>query len=144
MSGPEQNILILDSDSEFLIALEQVLEEEGFNTTTTWDAREAIAMLASARFDALLVGEHPPEVKSADLLKRLQARPRGLPCIVMQSAALHPFEAQYLCALGAYAVVPKWKHKAIAERLRQILRGSHGTAARAVADGIPAAAGQER
>ena len=139
-----KKILVLDSDSELLIALEQVLEEEGFNTTTTWDAREAVALLASARFDALLVGEHPPEVKSAELLKRLQAQRSGIPCIVMQSAALHPFEAQYLCALGAYAVVPKWKHKAIVEQIRQMLRRWHGAASDVMADGtLPAAAGQK-
>lgn len=31
----------------------------------------------------------------------------SIPCIVMQSAARHPVEAQFLCARGAYAVTPK-------------------------------------
>lgn len=127
MSSPKQNILVLDCDPEFLIVLEHVLEEEGFNTTTTWDAREALVLLASARFDALLVGEHPPEVKSAEFLKRLQAQPKSIPCIVLQSAAGYPFEAQYLCALGAHAVIPKWKHEAIAEQIWQIHRRLYGT-----------------
>ncbi|MGA9210852.1 MAG: hypothetical protein WB347_23895 [Terriglobales bacterium] len=93
---------------------------------TTWSAWEATALLGSARFDALLVGEHPPEVNSGELLKQLQVEHKRIPCIVMQSAARHPFETQFLCARGAYAVIPKWNHKAIAEQIRQSLRHSDG------------------
>jgi CheY-like chemotaxis protein len=135
-----KRILVPDTDAEFLIALEHVLEEEGFNTTTTWDSREAIALLASTRFDALLVGEHPPEVKSTELFKRLQAKHQGIPCIVMQSAPRHPFEAQHLCALGAYAVIPEWEHQAIVEQLRQSLRHSHDTMMTVVDSGPKATA----
>ena len=127
MSRQKRNILVLDSDSAFLIALEHVLEGEGFNTMTTWNAWEATALLGSARFDVLLVGEHPPEVQSGELLKQLQVEPRRIPCIVMQSAARYPFEAQFLCARGAYAVTPKWNHKGIVEQIRQSLRHLDGT-----------------
>ncbi len=82
-------------------------------------AWEATALLGSTRFDAVLVGEHPPEVKTGELLKQLQVEHRRIPCIVMQSAARHPFEAQFLCARGAYAVTPKWNHKGIVEQIRQ-------------------------
>ena len=59
MSSQKRNSLVLDSDSEFLVALEHALEGEGFNTITTWNALEATALLGSTRFDAVLVGEHP-------------------------------------------------------------------------------------
>jgi len=127
VSRQKTNILVLDSDSAFLIALEHALEEEGFNTMTTWNASEATALLGSACFDALLVGEHPPEVKSGQLLQRLKVEHKRIPCIVMQSAARHPFEAEFLCARGAHAVIPKWNHKAIVEQIRQSLRHSDGT-----------------
>ena len=127
MSRQKRNILVLDSDSAFLIALEHALEGEGFNTMTTWNAWEATALLGSTRFDAVLVGEHPPEVKTGELLKQLQVEHQRIPCIVMQSAARHPFEAQFLCARGAYAVTPKWNHKGIVEHIRQSLRHSDGT-----------------
>jgi DNA-binding NtrC family response regulator len=141
---PRHRVLLLDTDSEFLISLEQVLEEEGFNTTTSWDARQAIELLGSDHFDVLLVGEHPPEVKSAELLNRLQAERRGIPCIVMRSAARYPFEAQYLCALGADAVVSRWKHELIVEKIRQILGHPHNSTSRAMTDAIPAAARQKQ
>jgi DNA-binding NtrC family response regulator len=127
MSLQKKNILVLDSDPAFLIALEHVLEEEGFNTLTTWNAWEANALLGSSRFDVLLVGEHPPEVKSGEFLNQVQVGHRRIPCIVMQSAARHPFEAQFLYARGAYAVTPKWNHKGIVEQVRQSLRHSDST-----------------
>ena len=52
-------------------------------------------------------------------MKQLQVEHQRIPCIVMQSAARHPFEAQFLCARGAYAVTPKWNHKGIVEQIRQ-------------------------
>ncbi len=120
-------VLVLNNDPEMLIALEHILEGEGFDTTTTWDAREAFALLNSRHFDVLLVGEHPPEVKSSDLLKRLPANQRRLVFIVLASDARHPFEAEYLCALGAHAVIPKWKHKRIVDTVRQSTSGAHIT-----------------
>jgi len=127
------SVLVLDSEPEFLIALEHVLEEEGFSTTTTWDAREATVLLASLHFDVVLVGEHPPEVRSAELLRQLEGQQKTIPCIVVQSAARYPFEAQYLCALGVYAVISRWKHKAIVEQIRQSLRRSCSAANHAMA-----------
>lgn len=113
-------ILVLGTHAEFLMALEQVLEEEGFDTTTTWDAREALALLAGRHFDVLLVSDHPPEIKPAEFLKRLRSEQPHIPCvIVLASDASFPFEAQYLCSLGAQAVVPKWRHKRIVEGIRQ-------------------------
>jgi CheY-like chemotaxis protein len=79
MFSSKQNILVLDSDPQFLIALERLLEEERFSTITTWDVRQAIALLGTAHFDLLLVGDHPPEVKSAELLKRLRSEQSGCP-----------------------------------------------------------------
>jgi DNA-binding NtrC family response regulator len=81
VSWQKRNILVLDSDPEFLIVLEHVLEGEGFNTMTTWNASEATALLGSKRVDAMLVGEHPPEVKSGEFLKQVQVEHRRIPCI---------------------------------------------------------------
>jgi DNA-binding NtrC family response regulator len=100
------------------------LEEEGFDTTTTWDLCEAIALLGSRQFSVLLVGEHPPEVKCEEILKRFQSR-RSIPCIVLQAAMRHPFEAQHLSFLGAYAVIPKQE---VTEKVHQSLANSHGAA----------------
>jgi len=121
-----RKVLIVDCDADYLISLERYFEEGGFDTTTTWDACEAIALLASRQFNALLVGEHPPEAKSEEILRGLR---RSVPCIVLQAAVRHPFEAQYLSFLGAYAVVPKQNIKDVMETVHQSLKNSHGVSA---------------
>ncbi len=125
MNSTRKKVLVLSSDPDFLISLEHVLEGEGFDTTTTWDAREAFSLVADRHFDAVLVGEHPPEVKSIELLKGMQANRRRMVFIVLASDARHPFEAEYLCALGAHAVIPRWKQKRIVDTVRQSTGGIH-------------------
>ena len=123
-----KKVLILDCDADYLITLERYLEEGGFDTTSTWDACEAMALLGSRQFNALLVGEHPPEVKSGEILRGLRSR-RSVPCIVLHAAARHPFEPQYLSSLGAYAVIPKQQMKEVMDNVHQALENSHGASA---------------
>ena len=133
VSNQLPKILVLDSDPEFLIELEHLLEGEGFDTTVTWNLWEAMALLASRKFDLLLVGEHSPEVKAADILMRLRAMPTPVPCIILQTAERHPFEAQYLSRFGAYAVISRRRHKAIVEQLRRVVQHSPSTSLRSMA-----------
>lgn len=126
MSGRRKEILILDNDESVLIGLERILEDEGFETTTTWDTREALDLLDSREFDLLLVGNHPPDVNGAQVLRQLQYRKILAPRLVLLSAAQHPFEAAYFCALGASAVISKWRQRDIAERIRNCLSVSEG------------------
>jgi CheY-like chemotaxis protein len=118
MDRLRKKILILDYDERVLIDLERVLEDEGFETTTTWDTREALELVAHRDFDLLLLGDHPPEVRSTELLNTLRSRPISAPCIVLQTAARCPFEGQYLCWLGAHAVMPKWEYRDIVAKIR--------------------------
>ena len=83
---PSCRVLVLDFDERTLIALQQVLEEAGFNATTTWDVGEAFVYLERQRFDAILVGDHPPEIDAYAIVRRLQNAPRHVPCIVMHAA----------------------------------------------------------
>jgi CheY-like chemotaxis protein len=61
-------VLIVHTDEDILIGLEQVLEDCGLNTTTTWDACEATQLLRTKPFDVVVVGDRPPVVSAADLL----------------------------------------------------------------------------
>ena len=117
----KKRIIILDYDERVLIEMERILEDEGFETTTTWDVGEASDLLANGNFDLLLLGEHPPEVRCAEFLKTLRTRRTRAPCIVLQTAARYPFESQYLCWLGAHAVIPKWKYRDVVAKIREHL-----------------------
>ncbi len=130
MDQVRKNILILDQDEKVLIELEGLLESEGFETTTTWYLNEAVDLLAHRVFDLVLVGDHPPQVRCSALLKMLRSRENRPPCIVLQTASRYPFEAEYLCWLGAYAVSAKSKHRDLVSRIRECLSTteSSGTA----------------
>lgn len=55
MKTARKKILIADCHEEVLIALEKMLEDAGFDTTTAWTARETLALVDSQVFDLVLV-----------------------------------------------------------------------------------------
>ena len=114
-----KKILIVDCDADYLMTLERGLEEAGFDTTTTWDPWEAKALLNSGEFHALLVGEHPPEVKAKDILSGLAV---PVACVVLQAKPRHPFEAQHLGQQGASLVVSRQKVAEVIEKVQLLLK----------------------
>ncbi len=53
-----KRVLLLHHDEESLIALQWILENQGFDTTTTWDQAEAAGLLKSSKFDIVVLHEH--------------------------------------------------------------------------------------
>lgn len=114
VGADRRTALIVDMDEAVLISVERLLEDEGIDTSTTWDPRHALAMLRSRHYDVLLLAEHPPEIDCRHILRQLRESGDQTPTIVMQSAPRHPFETRYLQSLDTYAVVPKRNRSAIA------------------------------
>jgi len=54
----KKRILLLHHDEESLITLQWILENQGFDTTATWDQAEAAGLLKSGRFDIVVLHEH--------------------------------------------------------------------------------------
>lgn len=119
MGGHRKSALIVDTDEAVLISLQGLLEDDGVDTTTTWDAREALALLRARHYDVVLVAEHPPEISCKQFLRQLRGQGDRTPALVLQSAPRHPFETRYLESLDTYAVVPKRNGRAIAEAVRR-------------------------
>jgi len=91
MAGPiplpqrqSRRVLVLDFDAPTLIGLEQVLEDAGFDTTTTWNMHDAYLWVEQKRFDVVVVGDHPPHIDARGILRRLEGLHRLIPCIVMR------------------------------------------------------------
>ncbi len=124
MTSRRKRILIVDMDSDVLISMEHLLEDEGFDTTTTRDMYEAFALLGSHHIDLVVIGHHPPEVSSEQLLRQLRDGRKRAPCLVMQSVPQHPFEGPYLRSLGACAVVPKSRINDVVASVQHYLRKS--------------------
>ena len=121
MTGQRRTALILDTDETILIGLEQLLEDDGVQTTTTWDVREALALLRSKHYDVVLLAEHPPEINCKQFLHQLRAWGDRTPMVVLQSAPRHPFETRYLQSLDTYAVVSKRNPRQIAQTVRKCM-----------------------
>jgi DNA-binding response OmpR family regulator len=115
MASDPIKILIVDDDEQVLIALERLLEEEGYSTATAWSAKEALALSARLSFDLLLVDEHGADVNFESLLAELRLRqPGALPLL------LHNGRERSTNSL-AHEAVCKWKPSEVTASIRRCL-----------------------
>ena len=121
LNTSRKRVLIADCHEEVLIALEKMLEEMGFDTTTVWTAKDALRLIDSEVFDLVLVNEYLPDADCEDLLKALQRRGAHVPCVVMQPSAPEITDFAGLQALGAHDVVCKYAYGQILEIVSQCL-----------------------
>lgn len=54
----KKRILLLHHDEDSLITLQWILENQGYDTTATWDQAEAAGLLKSSDFDIVVLHEH--------------------------------------------------------------------------------------
>lgn len=121
MPQQRKKILIVDNDEDVLIALERALEEQGFETITAWDLPEGLGLLATTGFDVLLIGDHPPELNCERVLKLLRREEVKVPCVIMHTAARHPFSEEYLRYLGASGIACKWSEEEVTSEIHRCL-----------------------
>lgn len=137
MKDPKKHILIADSDEQALIALEHLLEDEGFETTTAWSTNQVVDLIERGRFDLLLVADHPPEVNCELLLRRTKGKNAATPLVVMENRPRHPFAEPYLLTLGAREIVHKWQYEEVKHAVSGMLAPASGMASkRAVAGAL--------
>jgi CheY-like chemotaxis protein len=112
--------LILDTDSDTLLMLQQVLEEADIDVTVTWDRMEACQLIETAPFDVILIGDHPPELNAAAILADLSFQ--GIrPAVLVLRGIFGEKDAEYFRRLGATAVVPKRDPLAVLEQVTKAL-----------------------
>jgi DNA-binding response OmpR family regulator len=121
MNTSRKKVLIADCHEEVLIALEKMLEDAGFDTTTAWTASDALALMDSKVFDLVLVNEYLPDADCEDLLKALHRRGAQMPCVVMQPSAPEITDYTGLQALGARDIVCKHAHRQILKIVSECL-----------------------
>jgi CheY-like chemotaxis protein len=114
MASDGIKILIVDDDEEVLIALERLLESEGYSTATAWGGREALALSEKLHFDLLLVDEHVGDLDFDALLAGLRRRqPRAFQLLMHTRQEPRPN-----CSLAG---VCKWEHAEMKARIRRYL-----------------------
>lgn len=124
MNRLRKRILICDCDIEALLALEHLLEDEGFDTTTACTTDKTIQLLRTREFDLILAADHPPEVDCEMVLRITQSS--NTPVIAMQVRSRHPFAEAYLLSHGAKQIVHKWEHQEVHDAVNRILSGHEG------------------
>ena len=123
MKAARRKVLIADCHEEVLIALEKMLEDEGFETRTVWTGKDAIELLESESFDLFLINEYLPDVDCEEILKELRRRGERTTCIVMQPSAPEITQFSDLKALGAADVVCKYAYRHIVGVVNDCLAG---------------------
>jgi CheY-like chemotaxis protein len=68
----KKKVLLLDHDADLLIALERLLEDCGFDCTSTWDLDQGCALMETGVYDFLVIGNRPPYLNPHDVLSDLR------------------------------------------------------------------------
>jgi CheY-like chemotaxis protein len=92
-------VLILDNDEFVLIELERILEDAGFQTTITWDMREAAQFLSTYAYDFVLLADRFSGTEAERILERA-TETGNAPLLVILTA--HPGDA---CLAAGNSVV---------------------------------------
>jgi CheY-like chemotaxis protein len=101
------NVLIVDNNERILWTFQEMLENAGFDTTTTWSGQEALRLMKSGKFHVLLVDDYLPDLHSHDFLERVTRLPVRPSIVVMFSDSLTPDDLQRYKALGVSSLVDK-------------------------------------
>jgi CheY-like chemotaxis protein len=120
MDEQPYRVLILDSDPDTLITLQQLLEDAGVDATITWDEAEARQLVASQVFDLVLLGDHPPELNAALLLGAVSTHGASYPSLILRDNVLEK-DIELFRGLGAVGVVPKRDPLGVLEEVRKVL-----------------------
>jgi two-component system nitrogen regulation response regulator NtrX len=107
MKESKKRVLIVDNDEDVLGTLQQLLENAGFDTRTTWSGFEALDLLKTEDFQVLLVDDYLPDLHSSDFLSRVASLPIQPWVVVMQSSLATNRDVHHYASLGAVTVVRK-------------------------------------
>jgi two-component system, OmpR family, response regulator TctD len=116
------NLLLVDDDPELAQWIAPLLAAASFATDHARDADQALVLLGSRRYDAVLLDPHPPGISGTALLTRLRLGARTVPVIV--TTASDSIDDKIECLGGGaddYVVKPFDVRELIA-RLQAVIR----------------------
>ena len=116
-----RKILVADNDEDVLVALERVLEDDGYATTTAISSAEMCKLLSGGGFDLLVLDDSLSDNHSVQIL----AECRKLGIAVLTVVTYHRFpsmeEETRLRDLGVCALVNKQSHSELVELAHYLL-----------------------
>ena len=123
MIAQRVRVVICDSDPQILIDLERVLEDMGFDTTTTWNTADLERLLGQYSFNLLIVGDHPPQMDAEVIFNELRGKHHHVShvlCLVWQRH-LDQRNVERLRSAGATTVVSEPDCASIVEEVKSSL-----------------------
>jgi DNA-binding response OmpR family regulator len=105
-SRTTQTVLVVDDDPDILIALQDLLEFEGFHMDCVGTCREALSALEQNRYHAILLDLDLPDGNGQSILKTARSSDAPPPVIVLTATASLDRNRMAL-RQGAFAYVTK-------------------------------------
>lgn len=99
-------ILIIDDEIEIANLLAESVKEQGHETIVAHHGREALALLAQHRPDAVFLDIFMPEMSGIEVLRQIRAFDSSLPVIVVTGRA-RPEELEEAGRLGVTDIIEK-------------------------------------
>ena len=121
-SGGRYLVLVVEDAPDIAVALQDLLQHDGYEVTVAGTCAAAIALVSQHRFNAILLDLSLPDGDGMDVLKDVQRRDPSLPVIIVTA---HIAEEHTVGTLGkgAFAYLTKPYNR---EELRQTLRRAIG------------------
>lgn len=116
-------VLVVDDEPNIVLSLEFLMQQAGFEVTTAEDGGSALARVAEACPDLILLDISLPDLSGFEVLERLRQTPRGatLP-IIMLTAHGREVEREKGLALGADDYITKpFSTQALVEKVKALL-----------------------
>jgi len=127
--------LIVEDEPYNQTVLQGVALDLGYTPTTSANAQEALAALASVEYDVVFLDWELPGAKGGDVARQVRARPDGVRPIVIATTAHDSEEIRDRCAeagMDGFLLKPYSK-----ERIRQMIEKVRSTRTAGVNDEVP-------
>lgn len=112
-----RSVLIADDDPGIRESLQEVLDQEGWETCTAEDGRQAIEIIRVRVFRVAMVDLQMPEVSGLETVRELHSIVRALPVVAMTADRDRWAKADVVAA-GAFDLI--WKPLRLAD-VRSVL-----------------------
>jgi DNA-binding response OmpR family regulator len=124
-----RSVLVVDDEPNILLSLQFLMKKAGYEVRTAKDGDEALAELAKAAPDLVLLDVMMPKRDGFDVCQKIRSNPNWKDVrIIMLTARGRPIEREKGLALGADDYITKpFSTKAVIERVESILGGSQKT-----------------
>lgn len=115
-------ILIADNDEDVLVALERVLENEGYATTTAVSHQEASRILSQNAIDLLVLDDYLADRDAIQVLSEFQCSGLAPLVVVTYHRCPSRSEQAQFCSLGVSALINKRAHSELVQVVDHLLQ----------------------